>query len=274
MTIDSNARSEPKSTLQALEVHNSWTSRFRSGENSRFYGLAFDYIARCFGLPGPDPVLDAGCGTAVKSILLARRGYHVIGIDFSAAILPYALASAEAAGQLERTEFRQGDLTQLEFPSAGVHRIVCWGVLMHVPAVGKAVAELSRILAPGGTLVVSEGNMRSVQAVILRWLKRILRRERAEVLHSPAGIEIWEQTASGRLMTRQADLPWLIAEFEKHGLRLKRRRAGQFTEIYTVIPWAWLRRIVHAFNHAWFRWIQFGGPAFGNLLVFVKPLPT
>ena len=74
-------------------------------------------------------------------------------------------------------------------------------------------------------------------------------------------------------MTRQADIPWLIAEFERHGLRLSRRRAGQFTEIYTVLPWRWPRRIVHALNHAWFRFIRRGGPAFGNLLVFVRPSP-
>ncbi len=65
--------------------------------------------------------------------------------------------------------------------------------------------------------------------------------------------------------------PWLIAEFERNGLRFVRRRAGQFTEIYTILPWRWLRRIVHSFNHAWFRWVRRGGPAFGNLLVFVRP---
>ena len=42
---------------------------------------------------------------------------------------------------------------------------------MHVPAVEKAVAELSRIVAPGGTLIISEGNKRSIQAFCLRTLK-------------------------------------------------------------------------------------------------------
>lgn len=273
MTIDADVRSEPKSTLQAMDVHDTWTRSFRSPENDRFYGMAFEHIAHCFGPPGLGPVLDAGCGSAVKSIQLANRGYRVVGLDFSAAILPHAVAAAATAGQADRTEFRQGDLTQLDYRDAEFSRIVCWGVLMHIPDVARAIAELSRVLAPGGTLVVSEANMWSLQAALLRWLKSILGRERARVLHTPAGIEFWERTSTGHLMTRQADIHWLVSEFERHGLRLAHRRAGQFTEIYTVLPWRWLRRTVHSFNHAWFRWIRLGGPAFGNLLVFTKPSP-
>lgn len=267
MTIDSSARAEPKSTLQTMEVHDVWTRQFRSAENDRFYDMAFDYIAGCFGPPDDAPVLDAGCGSAVKSIRLARRGYRVIGIDFSAAILPHAESAAADAGVADRVEFRQADLTKLPFADGAFSRAVCWGVLMHVPAIEQAVAELARVVAPGGTIVISEGNMRSVQAVKLRWLKRLLGRERAEILRTPAGLEFWEHTESGRLMTRQADVPWLVAEFARHGLALLERRAGQFTEVYTLLPWRPLRRLVHAINHAWFRHVRRAGPAYGNLLV-------
>lgn len=271
MTIDSASRHEPKATLQTMEVHDVWTRHFRSPENDAFYGMAFDYIAECFGPPDEQAVLDAGCGSGVKSIQLAHRGYRVLGLDFSGVILGHARDAAKAAGLSDRVEFRQGDLTSLDFPDASIRRIVCWGVLMHVPAIEKAVAELARVVAPGGVLVVSEGNLRSIQAVKLRWLKRLLGRERATVTRTQAGIEFWEITDSGRLMTRQADIPWLISEFERHGLRLAKRRAGQFTEIYTLLPWKPLRRIVHAFNHVWFRFVRSGGPAFGNLIVLKRP---
>jgi 2-polyprenyl-3-methyl-5-hydroxy-6-metoxy-1,4-benzoquinol methylase len=270
MTIDAEVRREPKSTLQTMEVHDAWTKNFRTSENDRFFSMAFDYIAECFGSPGEERVLDAGCGSGTKSLHLARRGYRVLGLDFSAAILEPARQAAKDAGLAGRIEFQQGDLTALSLPTASLRRIVCWGVLMHVPAVEKAVAELARALAPGGTLVVSEGNMRSVQAVKLRWLKWLLRRERAEVVRTAAGIEFWEETGSGRLMTRQADIPWFIAEFRRHGLTLVERRAGQFSEIYTILPFKSLRFLIHAFNHLWFRWIRLGGPAFGNILVFAK----
>jgi len=71
--------------------------------------------------------------------------------------------------------------------------------------------------------------------------------------------------------TRQADIPWLIREFEKHGLKLRRRRAGQFTEMFILLPWKPLRSLVHAANNLWFRMGGAGGPAFGNLLVFERP---
>lgn len=271
MTIDADARGEPKSTLQTMEVHDGWTRDFRTPENDRFFNMAFDYIAECFGPPGEERVLDAGCGSGTKSLHLARRGFRVLGLDFSAAILEPARQAAAVAGLAGRIEFQQGDLTALSLPTGSLRRIVCWGVLMHVPAVEKAVAELARVLAPGGTLVVSEGNMRSIQAMKLRWLKWLLRHERAEVVRTAAGIEFWEETGSGRLMTRQADIPWLIGEFCRHGLTLAQRRAGQFSEIYTMLPWKPLRSLVHAFNHLWFRGIRLGGPAFGNILVFGKP---
>ena len=270
MTIDADTRSEPKSTLQTMEVHDTWTRQFRTAENDRFFNLAFDWIAAQFGAAGDERVLDAGCGSGIKSLHLARRGYRVLGLDFSAAILEPARQAALDAGLGGRIEFQQGDLTALQLPTGSIRRIVCWGVLMHVPAVENAVAELARVLAPGGTMVISEGNLRSAQAVLLRALKRLLGRQRAEVVHTTAGIEFWEETGSGRLMTRQADIPWLIAEFRRHGLQLVHRRAGQFSEIYTVLPWRWLRMAVHAFNHLWFRWIRRGGPAFGNILVFAK----
>jgi 2-polyprenyl-3-methyl-5-hydroxy-6-metoxy-1,4-benzoquinol methylase len=273
MAIDSKTRLEPKATLQAMDVHDSWTRHFRSGENDGFYTLAFDYIGRIFGDPGHDAIVDAGCGSATKSLLLARRGYRVRGLDFSEAILTEARSAAVAAGLSDRMEFQQADLTALTLPSGSTRRVLCWGVLMHVPAIDKAVGELARIIAPGGCLVISEGNTRSVQAWSLRALKALLGKERAQVNHTPAGIEFWEETRTGKLMTRQADIPWLIKEFAHHGLRLRERHSGQFTEIYTLVPWKPLRTLVHVFNNAWFRVLgSVAGPSFANILVFERPV--
>lgn len=271
MTSKSEIRGEPKQTLQTIEVHTSWMTRFRTPENDRFFGMAFDYIADCFGQPGNDVVLDAGCGSGTKSLQLARRGYHVLGLDFSAAILEEARRAAANEGLGDRIKFGQGDITALAIPSGSMRRVVCWGVLMHVSEVDRAIAELARVLAPGGTLIVSESNCWSLQAVMLRHLRRVLGKQHAEIVRTPAGIEVWEPTDAGRLMTRQSDVPRLVAEFEKGGLKLVSRRAGQFTEIYTRLPWKPIRDLVHGWNHFWFRWVCWGGAAFGNILTFVKP---
>ena len=269
--MNAETRQEPAKTLQQMDVHASWSLKFRIPENDRFSRLAFDYLATVFGEPGSTPVVDAGCGSGTKTILLAQRGYHVTALDFSNVIIDQARKAVAVDGCHAMVEFAQADLTDLNLPNGSKPRILCWGVLMHIPSVENAVGELARVLAPGGVLVVSEGNLRSVQAVALRWLKRLLRKERAELICAPAGLEQWERSSAGRLLTRQADIPWLIAEFERHGLVLQERRAGQFTEIYTLLPWRPIRLAVHAFNNAWFRWIRAGGPSFGNLLVFRKP---
>lgn len=271
MTVNAETRQEPKTTLQDMEVHSAWMRQFRTSENDPFYNLAFDYIAAVYGRAGDEPVVDAGCGSAVKSLHLARRGYRVRGLDFSGAILEQARRAAEAAGLADRMEFAQNDLTAMTVATGTARRALCWGVLMHVPDIEKAVSELARIMAPGGRLVISEGNFRSLQARGLRGLKRLLGRQRAELIRTPAGLEHWEGTSTGKLMTRQADIPWLIAEFERHGLKLIERRAGQFSEIYMVLPWKPLRLLVHAFNNLWFRWPRSAGPAYGNILVFERP---
>jgi len=268
MTTDADLRNQPKVTLQEAEVHDMWSRQFRSGENDAFYAMAFDYIASLFGEPGDAVVLDAGCGTGTKSLELARRGFRVRALDFSESVLPKAREAAKALGVEHRIEFGREDLTALSLPSGSFRRAVCWGVLMHVPDIAAAVRELSRVMAEGGVLVVSEGNLRSLQAVSLRTLKRALGRERAETQRTKEGIEFWETTGAGRVMTRQADIPWLVAEFAKHGLQLAERRAGQFTEIYMLLGSRILRRAVHAFNNLWFRFPRLPGPAYGNLLVF------
>jgi hypothetical protein len=101
-------------------------------------------------------------------------------------------------------------------------------------------------------------------------IKKVLNRERAEVASVPAGIENWEATAEGRLLTRQAHLKWLVAEFEKHDLRLQKRVAGQFTELYWMVKSPVLKKLVHRFNRSWFQSVKLPGPAFGNILIFRK----
>jgi 2-polyprenyl-3-methyl-5-hydroxy-6-metoxy-1,4-benzoquinol methylase len=270
LSLNDRTRSEPKTALQDMEVHDTWSRDFRTPENAPFFDLAFDHIARRLGPPGSSPVLDAGCGSGTKSLLLAGRGYSVIAVDFSVPIVEAARRAVLAAGFDSRIRVEQGDLTALALASGSTRRIVCWGVLMHIPAVHSAVAELARVLEPGGVLVISEANLRSVQATVFRWLRRLLGRRSTTQLRTPAGVEFWESTASGRVMTRQADIAWLVGECRQAGLELLERRAGQFTELYTMLPLKALRRLVHAFNNFWFTHVRFAGPAFGNLLVFVK----
>ncbi len=257
-------------TLQQSKIHKEWVDNYRTPENEKFYALAFDYIVTQFGAQTGATVLDAGCGSCAKSKNLVDRGFQVVGSDLSESALAIAREILQGTRYADSIHLEQQNLLKLTFADRSFDYAICWGVLMHVPEVDKAIAELSRIISPGGRLAISEGNMHSMQSRLLRLLKRLLRLGHSETRFTPAGVENWEDTDDGRLMTRQADMRWLISEFEKHGLQLESRVAGQFSELYWLVPTRFLKRLIHAFNTLWFRHIRAPGPAFGNILIFRK----
>lgn len=261
---------DAESTLKQSGIHEEWVSNYRTPDNEHFYNMAFDLIAESFAAPPGATVLDAGCGSCAKSRNLVDRGFHVIGTDLSQSALDMARQGLQGTPYQDSIELQQQNLTKITLPDNSIDYLVCWGVLMHIPEVDRAIAELSRIVKPGGRIAISEGNMHSLQSRTLRLLKKLLGRERAEVHRVPAGIENWEQTDEGRLMTRQANIPWLIAEFDRHGLQLEKHVAGQFSEMYWVVPTAVLKKSIHLFNHFWFRLVKSPGLAFGNILIFKK----
>jgi ubiquinone/menaquinone biosynthesis C-methylase UbiE len=252
-------------------IHQKWVANYRTAEMQAFYDMAFDRIVERLRAPSGSMILDAGCGSCAKSVLLAARGYQVTASDYSSNALELAAETVRAHGFEDRIRLQQEDLLRLSFPDGAFQYVLCWGVLMHIPDLQRALTELARVLAPGGMLVLSEGNMYSIQAVTLRWLKNLLGRERATVVRTAGGVEYTEKTSQGTLLTRQTDISWLIAECERLGLRLQAREPGQFTELYVAVPWRLLKRLIHVFNEVWIRHVGLAGPAFGNILVFEKP---
>jgi len=259
-----------RDALADSAIHEQWVSKYRTPEALPFYELAFDEIRRRLAPPPEATILDAGCGSCAKSVLLARRGFRVVAADFSPDALALGERTVRDAGLEDRVTLRQGDLLALPFADGAFGFVICWGVLMHVPQLERAMAELARVVAPGGMLVVSEGNMYSAQSLALRGLKAVLRKGRGRVVRTPAGLEYHERTPQGMLLTRQTDMDWMRSAFGRHGLALEARFAGQFTELYVLAPWRWLRRAIHAFNNTWFRAVGLAGPAYGNILIFRK----
>lgn len=256
--------------LAQPEVHKQWAGHYRTRDNESFFERAFDLITAELAPPAGATFLDAGCGSCAHTVRLARRGFRVRAVDFSESALEMARAHLKESGLDERITLQREDLTRLSFPDASFDYALCWGVLMHVPDVGRAVSELSRVLKPGGRLVISEGNMNSLEASSLRLLKGALGREKAEVKETPAGIEFWMERGGGALVTRQANMDWLVKSFESHGVALTRRVAGQFSEAYTILSAPALKRLVHGFNNFWFRRVKAPGLSFGNILFFEK----
>jgi SAM-dependent methyltransferase len=101
----------------------------------------------------PAAVVDLGCGTGSLSVLLARAGYAVCGVDLSRGML--AVAREKAAG-LE-VDFREGDAADPPCP-AGVYDVVLVRhVLWAMPDPAAALSAWVRLLKPDGRLVLVEG---------------------------------------------------------------------------------------------------------------------
>jgi SAM-dependent methyltransferase len=106
-------------------------------------------------------LLDMGAGAGRHAFESFRRGARVIALDYDAAELKDVaglFAAMHAEGQVPEGASAgvvNGDGTGLPFPDATFDRIVCSEVLEHIPDLEGAVAELHRVLKPGGTMAVT-----------------------------------------------------------------------------------------------------------------------
>jgi SAM-dependent methyltransferase len=117
------------------------------GTWSRLVGKLFlDWLA----LPPALQCIDIGCGNGAFTELLVERcaPVEVQGIDPSAAQLTYARERHKA----QVAEFRQGDALTLPFPENRFDAATMALVIFFVPDPGKAVAEMARVVRPGGMI--------------------------------------------------------------------------------------------------------------------------
>ena len=100
--------------------------------------------------PG-DTVLDAACGTGDLALAAAAAGAgEVVGVDFSPRMLERARRKSSAI------EWVEGDLLALPFPAASFDAATIGFGIRNVPELERALAELRRVLRPGGRLAVLE----------------------------------------------------------------------------------------------------------------------
>lgn len=99
-------------------------------------------------------VLDVGCGDGAYSIRAAQLGANVTGLDISPMMLDAARRRAEAAGV--SLKWREGRAEALPFPAASFDVVIAVTVLCWVSDASAAVQEMTRVLRPGGIVVIGE----------------------------------------------------------------------------------------------------------------------
>jgi ubiquinone/menaquinone biosynthesis C-methylase UbiE len=104
-------------------------------------------IARFERFAGQD-LLEIGCGLGTDLACFARAGARVTGID----LVPRHLALTRQRFQLLGLDARLelADAERLPYPDASFDAIYSFGVLHHTPEIGSAIAEMWRVLRPGG----------------------------------------------------------------------------------------------------------------------------
>lgn len=109
--------------------------------------------------PPGSRVLEAGCGVGAQTVTLAKNSPDALitSVDISERSVAEAKGRAERAG-ITNVEFRRGDLFDLPFaPGWFDHLFVCF-VLEHLPRPCEALVALKRLIRPGGTVTVIEGD--------------------------------------------------------------------------------------------------------------------
>ena len=127
-------------------------------------------------------VLDAGSGFGRHAFELARQGARVVALDYAAdevTATRNTLEAMVAAGEIAAARFvgvLRGDATRLPFAAASFDAVVTSEVLEHIPDDVGALAELVRILKPGGIFA----------ATVPAWLPETINWKLSDEYHAPA----------------------------------------------------------------------------------------
>ena len=102
--------------------------------------------------------LDIGTGPGVIPIMLAARvpGLRLTGVDLSKPMLQKAREAAEEAGVADRLDFRVGDAKSLPFSEQSFDLVLCNSLLHHLPAPLALLNEISRLVRPGGAILLRD----------------------------------------------------------------------------------------------------------------------
>jgi len=132
-----------------------------------------EHVVELAALEGDECLLDAGCGTGLTALRIAARypACTMHGIDLSPKMIAVAQRDAEKQGLA--ADFRVGSITELPYPE-GYFDVAITNIMYHhldLAEKRQAVAEIARVLRPGGRYVSAEFGPRARNALQRRLAK-------------------------------------------------------------------------------------------------------
>ena len=157
-------------SARAIELHTQWADAYadryaRAGaapyESCFAYGrhLLNGMLSRYLPADGSGlRLLDVGCGTGHQMAMLRQRGYEVAGVDASEKMLEHARTNNPGA------EIHCADVGDLPFETASFDYVICIEVLRHLSNSTPTVAEIARVLKPGGVALATAAPLFNLNA--------------------------------------------------------------------------------------------------------------
>jgi len=140
-------------------------ARLESRAKDAIFARLFDKYVAQLALPPSAQVLEVGCGTGVVTRSLARHGDFsgkAFGVDHGRPFIEAASRFAQAENVGDRVEFRVGDAHDLDFSPATFDAVIAHTLISHVTDPTAVLREMARVVRPGGTLVIFDGDYASL----------------------------------------------------------------------------------------------------------------
>lgn len=165
-------------------------------------------------------VLDIGCGGGYTCEYMAKKGAAVSGIDLSDISIETAKTHAKEFGL--NIDYRTGKAENLPFEDDTFSVITCVDVLEHLEDVAKVIAEVKRVLKPGGIFLFDTINKTFKSKLIMIWLLEYIKKE------IPKGTHDWSMFIKPMQMTdyleKKGFMNIELAGFDVKGIDSKNKR--------------------------------------------------
>ncbi len=116
---------------------------------------AHQLMLNALALSPEDRLLDVACGPGLTACAFAPLAGHVTGIDLTPAMLAEAHKRADGLG-LTNVSWQAGDVSAMPFADGAFSAVFCRYAFHHFTDPGRVLAEMVRVCAPGGRVVVAD----------------------------------------------------------------------------------------------------------------------
>ncbi len=162
---------------------------------------AFEWLQQ-LNLPEGATVLDAGCGTGLFSIRLAKAGYRVKAVDIASQMVDKSKADATKAGVAGNIDF---EVNTIESVKGTYDAVVCFDVLIHYPAEGfrQAFGNLSNLTK--GPVIFTYAPYNNILA-FQHWLGGYFpKKERRTTIQMIRGEEMQKAMTENRMTVKNSE---------------------------------------------------------------------